>query len=180
MEDRTGTRGRTLDDEFDFNAEDLSKQFENLLRTRRLNDLEERARTPRASSPSYTEKRHNSSQSPFPQSPSSTSHLSPRPSQSQRQPPAYIPHRNYPIVPSPPQDAPSLKFRNLLITLSATPTKYENPGLLDEALTHVPIDRLYAEAEEEHNIMKGIAASMGVNVKTEWGYQDCVIKALLR
>ena len=183
MEDRSAPRGRTLDDEFDFNAGDLSKQFEQLLRTRRLNDLEERARSPRSMSPASFQRRA-SGHSPAPYSqhspgtPQSSTHLSPRPSQ--HQPPAYSTYRALPIIPSPPQDAASLKFRNLLLTLSVTPTKYENPGLLDEALTHVPVDRLYAEAEEEHNIMKGIAASMGDNVKPEWGYQDCVIRALLR
>ena len=178
MEDRPGARPRTLDDEFDFNAGDLSKQFERLLRVRRLNELEERARSPRASSPSQFEPRP-SSQSPFPRSPRTPqSQLSLRPSQ--HQPPAYTSHRTHPIVPCPPQDASSLKFRNLLIALSPTPCKYENPGLLDEALTHVPIERIYQEAEEEHNIMTGIAASMGENKKPEWGYQDCVIKSLLR
>lgn len=175
-------RPRILDDEFDFNAADLSKQFEQLLRVRRLNELEEQARTPRSSSPGLAP-RHTShtSTSPFPQSPNSqpsSAHPSSRPSQ--HQPPTYTSFRSFPIVPSPPQDAASLKFRNLLLTLSMTPTKYENPGLLDEALTHVPIDRIYAEAEEEHNLMKAMAASKGDNVKTEWGYQDCVIRSLLR
>lgn len=168
---------RTLDDDFDFNAGDLSKQFEQLLRTRRLNELEQQARTPRSSSPHLT-----------PHTPSHNSHApnSPQPSvapssrSSQHQPPTYTNFRSYPIVPSAPQDVASLRFRSMLISLSMTPVKYENPGLLDEALSHVPIDRIYAEAEEEHNLLKGLAASKGDNVKPEWGYQDCVIRSLLR
>lgn len=156
-----------LDEQFDFSAGDLSKQFEQLLLTRRLNDLEEQARIPRTPTPNRTR-----THSPFPP-PSS----SPAPSHI---PPKYNAYGNTPIVPCAPQDAASLKFRNLLLTLSVTPTKYENPGLLDEALMHIPIDRIYQEAEEEHNIMKGMAASMGDNVKEEWGYQDCVIRSLLR
>ena len=178
MDNRPSVRPTELDDQFDFNASDLSKQFEQLLRTRRLNELEERARSPRANSPSQFDRRP-ASQSPFPPSPRTPqSQISPRPGQNQ--PPAYTSFRSHPIIPSPPQDASSLKFRNLLLALSVTPTKYENPGLLDDALTHVPIERIYREAEEEHNIMIGIAASMGDNHKPEWGYQDCVIRSLLR
>ncbi|KAK5101604.1 Protein png1 [Exophiala xenobiotica] len=157
----------SLDEQFDFSAGDLSKQFEQLLLTRRLNGLEEQARGQRPSSSSQR------SQSPF--SPAAQSPAS----QQQHSPPTYNAYRNTPLVPCAPQDAASLKFRNLLLTLSVTPTKYENPGLLDEALTHIPIDRIYAEAEEEHNVMKGMAASVG-NAKEEWGYQDCVIRSLLR
>lgn len=158
----------SLDEQFDFSAGDLSKQFEQLLLTRRLNGLEEQARGQRPSSSSQR------SQSPF-----SPAAQSPASQQQQQIPPKYNAYRNTPLVPCAPQDAASLKFRNLLLTLSVTPTKYENPGLLDEALTHIPIDRIYAEAEEEHNVMKGMAASVG-NAKEEWGYQDCVIRSLLR
>jgi peptide-N4-(N-acetyl-beta-glucosaminyl)asparagine amidase len=170
-------RGRTLDDEFDFSAADLTKQFEQLLRTRRLNELEEQARTPRSASPHLAPRTSSqSSTSQLPQSPNSI-----QSSRSQQQhPPTYTSFRSHPIVPCPPQDAASLKFRNLLITLSMTPTKYENPGLLDDALTHVPIDRIYAEAEEEHSLMRVMAESKNDGSKPEWGYQDCVIRSLLR
>ncbi|KIW96667.1 uncharacterized protein Z519_02058 [Cladophialophora bantiana CBS 173.52] len=170
-------RPRILDDEFDFNAADLSKQFEQLLRTRRLNELEEQARTPRSASPHLAPPASSHITHPPNSAPSS---VAPSSRSSQHQPPTYTNFRSYPIVPSPPQDGPSLKFRNLLLTLSMTPVKYENPGLLDEALTHVPIDRIYVEAEEEHNLLKALAASKGDNVKPEWGYQDCVIRSLLR
>ena len=176
-------RPRTLDDEFDFSAADLTKQFEQLLRTRRLNELEEQARTPRSASPHLAPRTSShSSASQIPQSPNSIQSSGSQQQQQQQQqhPPTYTSFRSHPIVPCPPQDAASLKFRNLLITLSMTPTKYENPGLLDDALTHVPIDRIYAEAEEEHSLMRVMAESKNDGSKPEWGYQDCVIRSLLR
>jgi peptide-N4-(N-acetyl-beta-glucosaminyl)asparagine amidase len=167
-----------VDDEFDFNAADLSKQFDQLLHTRKL---EEQARAPHFSSPRLAPNTTpQSTTSPFCYSLNSRSSVHPSSRPLLRRQPTYTSFRSRPIVPSPPQDVAAFKFRNLLITLSMAPTNYENPGLLDEALTHVPIDRFYTEAEEEHNILKAVAASKGDNVKPEWGFQDCIIRCLLR
>jgi peptide-N4-(N-acetyl-beta-glucosaminyl)asparagine amidase len=94
-------------------------------------------------------------------------------------PPSYQSLRNLPTVPTPPSDARSIRFRNMLHNLSHTPINWENPGLLDEALGKVPLDRIYQQAEENSNIYAAEAASLGANVRPKWGYQDCVVKALL-
>ncbi|KAF2863416.1 DNA repair protein Rad4, transglutaminase-like protein [Piedraia hortae CBS 480.64] len=102
-----------------------------------------------------------------------------RPATDCHSPPVPSTIRNLPIVPSPPTDPKSQRFRSLLLGLSSTPCKWENPGLLDEALGVVPLQRIYDKAQEDSEFYTAIAQSQGPNVKPEWGYQDCVIRALL-
>ena len=171
MADRKNSpRGTHRPQHSDFDATELTNQFEQLLSTRRLNNLASQSRLSRSESPSPY---HQSSSQPRSRPTSTNASV----------PPSYSSLRNIPKIATPPQDPLSLKFRNLLITVSMTPLKYENPGLLDEALEAIGQDalsRIYGEAEEENQFLQAQAASIGDNQKPEWGYQDCVIRALLR
>ncbi|CRG90022.1 peptide-N4-(N-acetyl-beta-glucosaminyl)asparagineamidase [Talaromyces islandicus] len=139
----------------DFDVTEFSKEFENLMRSKKFTDFQLKSRCDsRTVSPAPS------------QSPYLAAASSPRPA------------RRLPIMPNPPRDAASVKFCNLLRVLSVTPTKYENPGLLDDALTVIPLDRLYAEADDEHQMHQAQSASVGK--KPQWGYQDFVIQSLLK
>ncbi|KAF3047819.1 peptide-N4-(N-acetyl-beta- glucosaminyl)asparagine amidase [Didymella keratinophila] len=143
-------------------AAEMTEKFRSVLSTKRMNDLS-------------TNVTHSRSASPAPRD-----FGTPQPPATQ--PPSYSSLKNIPLVAQAPNpsDLRSMRFRNMLHSLSAMPTRWENPGLLDEALRVVPLEQIYNEADEESQILQAEADSLGAGKKAAWGYQDCVVRALLR
>jgi hypothetical protein len=144
----------------DLLAAEMTEKFRSLLSTKRMNDLSSRSQS-RSSSPAPRD------------------HGTPR-RPAQHALPTYASIRNLPLVPEAPSDPRSKRFRHMLQSLSQLPVRWENPGLLDEALLVVPLEQIYNEAEEESQILQAEAESLGAGKKAAWGYQDCVVRALLR
>ncbi|KAI7782622.1 hypothetical protein LA080_013110 [Diaporthe eres] len=80
----------------------------------------------------------------------------------------------------PPLRPKNSRFRDVLFTLCNVPIKWENNELLDLALKEIDLKAIYSDAEEENEHFASRARSQGVGTKPEWGYQDCVIRALSR
>ncbi|KAM0716921.1 hypothetical protein Q7P37_006773 [Cladosporium fusiforme] len=173
-------------------ASDLTAQFRRTLSTKRMNELSRRPASQRRA-PSALATDFFVDRSPAPQLPPHHGYdaATQAPSAPSRQappvpgqvpmtpPPSYNSSiKNIPIIPTAPTDSRSLRFRSMLMSLSNTPCKWENPGLLDEALGAIPLQRIYDAAQEESDLFEAEAASLGK--KPAWGYQDCVIRALLK
>lgn len=84
--------------------------------------------------------------------------------------------RNLPIFPRKPSTAPSSKFAYMLEVLAKTPLRWENPEVLDRALRLIPLDQLYANAQEEQDLLE--AEARFLNKRAALGYHDCVIREL--
>lgn len=177
-------------------AADLTAQFRRTLSTKRMNELSSRPGSLRRQSRRHpTELVVRSAPPPLPSRNDATVTQAPPPSRDApappntmqtgvppptSPPPSYSSLRHIPTVPTPPSDQQSIRFRSMLLSLSNIPTKWENPGLLDEALRVIPLQRIYEEAQEEADTFLAEAASLGDNIKPAWGYQDCVVRALMK
>lgn len=75
---------------------------------------------------------------------------------------------SFPLLPTAPDNSRSYRFRNTLLSLSKLPLRWENPGLLDEALSVVPLEFIYEEAEEESQVLQAEAESLGPRKKPAW------------
>lgn len=162
---------------------DITDRFRMTLSTKRMKSLTSRTSSlrsqssfadldpsrPRRLPPTHLPSRHGSGALPYSDSPDDFS-LGALPSHSSL--------RNLPLIPTAPDDSKSRQFSSQLHMHAQGPLKWENPGLLDEAMKQIPLDRIYSEADEESQTFQATAASLGK--KPAWAWQDCVIRALLK
>ncbi|OMP88524.1 Protein png1 [Diplodia seriata] len=87
---------------------------------------------------------------------------------------------NIPVDPQIPLDGRPLRFKKMLRHLSDRPLQWNQPDLLDHALTCVPLETLHREAEKEFQALRMDAATYLPVRPPILGFQDCVIRALLR
>ncbi|KAF9632948.1 Transglutaminase-like protein [Lasiodiplodia theobromae] len=87
---------------------------------------------------------------------------------------------NIPITPQQPQSQKSIRFKDLLWSLSSRPFQWNNPDLLDEALSQLPLEILHRQAEKEFEVVHADAKAHSPARRPILGFEDCVIKALLR
>lgn len=89
-----------------------------------------------------------------------------------------IPPRNEPLDPPEPPRGP--KFQHVLSAFGNAPLRWEDTELLDQALKEIDMGTICREADEESERFVAMARSRGDETKPEWGYQDCIIRALSR
>ena len=85
----------------------------------------------------------------------------------------------WPKIPVPPIEASGIRFQARLHALSEIPLRYESSAVLDEALSVIPLNRIYHEAKDE-NLKQTEALRLDLGERPRLGYKDCVIRALLR
>lgn len=149
-------------------AKDMTRHFRRVLSTKRMNAL---AHKPSATATSSSQTRSIGRYGGDGLPPSGPPSSAPRKTSALR---------NIPITPTAPTDRSSLRFRSLLHSLANVPMGWENPGLLDDALRYLPLERIYEEAQEESDTYEAEAATLPKGTKPAWGYQDCVVIALMR
>ncbi|KAK7993733.1 hypothetical protein PG989_007114 [Apiospora arundinis] len=82
-----------------------------------------------------------------------------------------------------PDQRRAIRFLYRLISISQCPTSWENARLLYTALQLVPFHRIHHEAEQEAATFWAQARLVSGDSalpKPDWGYQDCLVRALLR
>ena len=78
------------------------------------------------------------------------------------------------------KDVESMQFERHLTDLSSMVLQYENPDLLDDAMRSLPLEDIYHHAEGKFQLKTAEGRSIGDERPGCWGYQDYVIRELLR